>query len=264
LPLKRDILAGKDINLASLLIPNFKEAAPRELHIGEESLTIKPSADKRLTRALNLDEFSLAFNRYSEVLCEVYPDRRLELGRYHTQIIRMARQYGGTGFYEYHRQFSFKAAQYLLQQGIKIDWGIRDNELFMSIFTGQKVNSCDTCGNFSHTANFCPDTSTSPFVSAPRTEWQKGGTYPKRFDRFSAPSADGIKKDRKGRVIVEFSNGRQICNNYNSEDGCDFKDKCNFVHACSICKKAHPRHKCDNRKKSRFSDNPAAKPVVQK
>jgi hypothetical protein len=77
--LKRDILSGKDINLASLLIPNFRDSTPREVQIGDESLTIKSTADKRLSRSLTIDEFSIAFNKYQDIMCAAYPNRRKEL-----------------------------------------------------------------------------------------------------------------------------------------------------------------------------------------
>jgi hypothetical protein len=253
--LKKDILAGKDINLAALLIPNFKEATPREVTIGEESLSIKPSSDKRLTRSLTQNEFSVAFNKYQDIVSEVYPSRRRELAQYHTSIIKMANQYGGVGFYEYHKQFSFNASQYLLQQGIKVDWGIRDNDLFMSIFTGQKVISCETCGNFSHSTNFCPDRSDS---SMPKSTWSKGSpgnNYPNR----NIETGSWAKKDKKGRSIITLKTGKQLCNNYNTSEGCPFADRCHFTHICSKCHKAHPVVKCFAGQKN-TTNTPHSKP----
>ena len=240
--LKKDILAGKDINMASLLIPNFKEATPREMTIGEDSFNIKPASDRRLTRSLTLDEFSTAFIRYQDILCEVYPDRRRELSQYLSAIINMANQYGGVGFYEYHKQFSFKASQYLVQQGIKIDWGIRDNDLFMSIFTGQKVLSCDICGNFSHSTNFCPDiTNNVATQSGAGAKPQYGDNFFKRNTENSGLKAG---QDRRGRPIVTLKNGKQSCNNFNTAEGCAFTERCHFVHVCSICQKAHSAVRC--------------------
>jgi hypothetical protein len=43
--LKKDILAGKDINLAKLLVPNYTESAPREMMLGGASISLKPLAD---------------------------------------------------------------------------------------------------------------------------------------------------------------------------------------------------------------------------
>jgi hypothetical protein len=257
MPLKKDILAGKDINLASLLIPNFKEATPREVTIGEESLTIKPSSDKRLTRSLTIEEFSVAFNKYQDILCEVYPSRRRELAQYHTSILKMARQYGGVGFYEYHKQFSFTASQYLLQQGVKINWGIRDNDLFMSIFTGQKVISCEVCGNFSHGTNFCPERSNSAFT--PKEAGSKNFTGYSSLKK-TGYNSGGAKKDKKGRHIITLKSGQQVCNNYNVSEGCLFKDKCNFIHVCSKCLKAHPLFKC--RMSSQNVNSSPAKPAT--
>ena len=235
--LRKDILAGKDVNLASLLIEDNKQAGPREIQLGEETLTFKPVTDKRLTGALQLDEFSIAFTKYQDIICEVYPDRRGELAAYHSSIIKMAHKYRGVGFYDYHKQFSFKAAQYLLQKGIKVDWSIRDSDLYMSIFTGQQASSCDICGNFTHGTNFCPDKSNDAYVP-PYSKWGTNkGQYPPQ-------AGNGARKDKKGRSIIPLSNGQQVCNNYNKVDGCPFKDKCKFTHICSSCKKAHPKFKC--------------------
>jgi hypothetical protein len=113
----------------------------------------------------------------------------------------MAQQYGGYGYYEYHRQFSFKAAQYLTQKGIKIDWSLRDQELYMSIFTGQKANCCAVCQSVSHNTPFCPQRSDS---YVPQRPWQQSN------------SGNNQRKREYGNKTVGFtSSGQPICNNYN-------------------------------------------------
>jgi hypothetical protein len=54
-PLRRQILEGKDVNLAALLIPYF-ECADWD--------------DQRLKRSLTIQEFITAFGRYKRVMCE--------------------------------------------------------------------------------------------------------------------------------------------------------------------------------------------------
>jgi hypothetical protein len=235
--LRRDILSGKDICLAALMIPDFKESVPKEVILGGDTFSIKAQNDKRLTRPLTIHEFSLAFNKYKNILCEVYPTRRKELDDYHSSILRMAQQYGGQAFYDYHKQFSFKASQFLLQKGIKVDWSIRDAELFMAIFTGLRVNSCNTCGSSAHTTNFCEE------IPSGGSHFQKGGYGGPNFSnkRLNTPKSD---IDSKGRRVFTLRDGKQICNNYNSEQNCVFGEKCHFVHICTGCKKAHPKQKC--------------------
>ena len=70
----------------------------------------------------------------------------------------MANRYQGLTFYEYHRQFSMNAAQLLEEEGIKVDWSVRDQTIFLSLFTGQKANSCLICASVSHDTHFCPET----------------------------------------------------------------------------------------------------------
>jgi hypothetical protein len=229
LNLRKDIVAGKDINLASLLIPEHKEATPREMSIGDETFTIKASTDKRLTRPLNIDEFTISFNKFKNIMCETYPSRRQELDAYHSSILKMHQQYGGTLFYEYHKQFSFQAAQYLIQQCTKIDWSIRDSELYMSIFTGQKVNNCGVCSSVAHLTNFCPDRAT--VVNSKSVGPTKSGTTFKG-------------SDRKGRQIIKTETGQSLCNNYNTLAGCRYGSDCRYMHRCTSCRQAHPQIRC--------------------
>lgn len=47
-------------------------------------------------------------------------------------LIEMSWWFGGYVFYEYHKAFSARASAILLNQNIKIDWLIRDSNLFCS------------------------------------------------------------------------------------------------------------------------------------
>ena len=70
-------------------------------------------------------------------MSEAYPQRRLELDLYEADIGSIYEHYGDI-FYQYHRQFSKKAAAYL-EKGIKIDWSKRDKDLFQLIVGVQKL-----------------------------------------------------------------------------------------------------------------------------
>ena len=69
-------------------------------------------------------------------MCEVFPPRRPELDAYERDIVEMASKYPGQLFYDYHRKYSAKAAAYLTQSNIKVDWSQRDMILFIEIFSG--------------------------------------------------------------------------------------------------------------------------------
>jgi hypothetical protein len=154
--LKKDVLSGKHVNLAKLLIPNYTEYAPREMVLGASSISLKPLSDSRLDKPLTVNEFIIAFEIYMDIVTTAYPNRRAELDAYLSDIIKLANRYPGFRFYEYHTAFSQKAAQYLSEKGIKINWGERDHVLFTEFFSGQTPNSCSLCHSIIHSTRFCP------------------------------------------------------------------------------------------------------------
>ena len=66
--IRADILAGKDINLNILLIPNYTTPSQRKVK----------ENDERVIRQLSLDEFIVAFDRYKKIMCSTYPNRSAE------------------------------------------------------------------------------------------------------------------------------------------------------------------------------------------
>lgn len=120
--IRADILAGKDVNLNVLLIPNYTTPSVKKIR----------ENDERLVRNLTLDEFIIAFGRYKRIMCNAYPNRVEELDAYLSHIIETANIWPER-FYEYHQVFSNKCAALLLQRNIKVDWSKGDNELRMLI-----------------------------------------------------------------------------------------------------------------------------------
>jgi hypothetical protein len=156
--IRRDIISGKDINLAALLIPGYKSdlEQSRHLMVGDDAIPLKPLTDTRLHRLLTIQEFLEAFDMYKSVMCEAYAIRRGELDKYQNDIIDMSQHFGGVAFYEYHRAFSAKSAALLLNYNIKLDWSRRDTTLFCSIFSGLRANACTICTSVAHSSEFCP------------------------------------------------------------------------------------------------------------
>ena len=74
--IRKNIVEGKDINLATLLIPYY------EVHTSE-----KEKEDLRLKRNLTIAEFLTAFGKYKRVMCQAFPNRRDELDSYEANII---------------------------------------------------------------------------------------------------------------------------------------------------------------------------------
>lgn len=218
--LRQQIITGKDVNLAALLIPYFHGQSDPSCHQSE-----KP--DARLNRTLSLQEFILAFGVYKQVMCNAHPHRRIELDLYERDIVEMGTRYNH-GFYEYHKQFALKAAAQLRYNNILIDWSVRDNTLFCNIFANQRPNTCSLCNSTLHTTNFCPRSTTD--------QRHISGTSKNRN-----MNTQGVS-DSRGRPRV-YHEGQEICNNFNGHSNCN-SSNCNFLHVCLVCKGSHKKINC--------------------
>lgn len=210
--LRQQITAGKDINLASVLIPYYVPT--------EDKPQSEQKNDYQLQRSLSLGEFIQAFGIYKNVMCEAYPQRRVELDLYERDIIDMATRYPGKGFYEYHRQFSLMAASHLRFNNIMVDWSVRNNTLFCNIFANAKAQSCTHCHSTLHLTNFCAMAAT-----------QK--TEKLQLER---------EVDSYGRKRL-YHAGKEICNNFNGTRGCQLS-RCRNAHICLDCRGEHARQNC--------------------
>ncbi|XP_033730724.1 uncharacterized protein LOC117320169 [Pecten maximus] len=212
--IRKQIIDGKDVNLTTLLIPYINGPSP--------SSSDKP--DPRYTRSLNIGEFIQAFGIYKNILCSVHSSRRVEMDLYERDIIDMATRYNGKGFYEYHCQFSKRAAAHLRYQNILVDWSIRNNTLFCNIFANLKPISCQRCNSTAHTTHFCPN------ILTPAPKIQQ--------NNYKLDS----QTDVHGRYRVYYL-GKEICNNFNGERGCQ-NARCQHLHICVTCKKEHAKLQC--------------------
>ncbi len=171
----------------------------------------------------------MAFGIYRDVVCSVYPDRRAELDAYLALIRDLNLRYGKNIFYQYHKAFSSKAALYISQSNIRLNWSVLDSEILIMLIGGSQAVSCHTCGNVGHSDSLCPQL---PFLPpAPQSQ-------PALFHNPPPPRS---MTDSRGRK-VELFNNIPICNNFN-ENVCTYPN-CIFLHICSACKDAHPRSVC--------------------
>ncbi|CAG2220729.1 unnamed protein product [Mytilus edulis] len=213
--LRKNIISGLDINLASVLIPYYVGSGTNEMFDGDDK---NYKTDPRLTRSLSIGEFIQAFSIYKSVMCSAFPHRRSELDSYERDIVDMASRYPGKGFYEYHRRFSLDAAAHMRFNNIAVDWSIRNNTLFCNIFANTRPNSCNLCGSTFHTSGFCNQNSQNSRV---------------RNDE----SMDTYGRNRS------FHLGREICNNFNGIKGCS-AIRCRNNHICLNCQGEHPKTMC--------------------
>lgn len=217
--LQRQITEGKDINLASLLIPNYDCPQNHTVVTDNIEFNLMSKPDPRMNRQLTIQEFIKAFGKYKRVMCNTYPERQQELDAYQDDIIEISNFYH-TKFYDYHKMFSAKAAAILREKHIKVDWSKRDRDLLALVSAGVEVKACQSCNMVDHTTQFCPlksfhERSNSGQVSD-KTQNNKE------------------KVDRQGRHR-NFFEGHEICNNFNGSQGC-FRNQCPLLHICARCK----------------------------
>ena len=79
--LKKQILEGRDVNLAALLMKDYEsvQAASSLYTSSGIDINLPGKKDARLLKSLSLKEFVCAFNKYKRVLCRVFPHRSEKL-----------------------------------------------------------------------------------------------------------------------------------------------------------------------------------------
>jgi hypothetical protein len=238
--IRRDILSGKNINLATLLISGHKgesyEGLSSHLVLGDQTVPLKQIADIRLNRPLDILQFIEAFGIYKNIMCEAYPHCRMELDASERSIVEMSSRFGGNTFYDYHKMFSKRAETLLLSYSRKIDWSIRDNNLFCSLFAGRKAIVCANCASIEHNTGFCPEAQNQV---SPSTRSRSGAN--RNYDRNNVNDRNtgnfDRNFDRRGRARVFDAQGKEMCNDFNSEGGCK-RTTCLYTHACVSCKRS--------------------------
>ena len=247
--LRSAILDGKDVNLACLLIPHF-DLGDYSRYAGLDGCQqlLRPlSSDPRLNRNLTLSEFVTAFNKYRNIMCEVW-QRRKELDAYEAIVVGIASRIDGTAYYEYHKSFSARASALIQQQNVKVDWGVRDNGLFCSLFVGQRANVCSLCGSVAHLSGFCPTLVTPKTHNANTSHHFPGRS---NFSSKGGPAAPTTDSMGRPRVRVGQT---EVCNNFNSDRGCPRPD-CRFLHSCLACRGPHSNITCPTMTGNRTEGN---------
>lgn len=247
--IKKQILEGKDVNLATLLAPKYDLPQAQTMQSGGLTVELSSKKDVRLDHNLTLDEFNRAFRKYRNVMCKTYPQRKTELEQYETDINDIAYNYGPC-FYKYHKMFSAKAAMAIQEHNIVINWSKIDERLLNLVTHNVQSRACNFCGDFDHSSKFC-DQAKHGFPS--KAEFQKGLT----------PGPPNLNRsfDKRGRPVTNVE-GQEICNNYNYSS-C-FRRDCRLLHACNRCFSKHHTAKSCNSKQpvgNKTETPPASKPA---
>jgi hypothetical protein len=77
--LERQIIEGKDVNLASLLIPNYECPQTHTITTNSLEVNVPGKPYVRLIRALTIKEFIKAFGKHKRVMTAVYSAKCEEL-----------------------------------------------------------------------------------------------------------------------------------------------------------------------------------------
>ncbi|KAG1936323.1 proline and serine-rich protein 1-like [Pimephales promelas] len=231
--IRAQILSGADVDLSSLLSLLPVTESNRQIDCGDFSVTLK-NPNPHSSRLLSFSEFTIAFSRFTEVICSAFPHRRRELNDYLSIIAELALSYGGGHFYTYHKLFSAKCSVRVAQWNQCPYWGALDPDLHSRVFLGCKNISCAVCRSVAHSTTTCPQVNPS-IPPCPDSAPVKSTSYVPRPTTHENPNG--------GRQqTASFSNSSQLCNSFNH--GRCYRQRCRFLHVCNFCGGAHARHVC--------------------
>ncbi|KAL0161246.1 hypothetical protein M9458_044971, partial [Cirrhinus mrigala] len=159
-------------------------------------------------------------------------------GDYLTIVAELALSYGGSHFYTYHKLFAAKCAIRVAQWNQCPYWGALDTELHNRVFLGCRNISCAVCRSFSHPTITCPFINPS-IPPCPEPSQPKSTSYvPRLMDTPATPTPTPTPTFRRRPP----STGSQDCTSFNS--GRCTRQRCQFMHVCNFCSRAHARLIC--------------------
>ncbi len=229
--IRAQILAGADVDLSLLLSLLPTSESSRQIDCGDFSVTLK-NPNPQSSRILSFPEFSIAFSRFTEIICSVFPHRRRELNDYLAIIAELALSYGGGLFFTYHKLFSAKSAVRVAQWNQCPYWGALDSNLHSRVFTGCKNISCVVCRSVDHSTTSCPRINPSTTSCSEPTS-SKSTSYVPRPATVAYPDQE---------PAAHAADIRQPCFAFNTRR-C-FRQRCRYLHICSFCGGAHARIVC--------------------
>lgn len=168
---------------------------------------------RRLIRRAPVMEITVwleGFARLASVLSSKHPTKAAEMWAYQSAIIRAARNFEGTAWVAYDRQYRREA---LARKDL--NWSVVNSRLYSEAFTGRAkvIPRCRYCLSETHDLRACP-------------------SNPDILDQAHRPASPHSYTAAKDT----------ICRNYN--DGRCRYDRCKYQHVCRECLGPHPWISC--------------------
>ncbi|CAF1263933.1 unnamed protein product [Didymodactylos carnosus] len=141
-------------------------------------------------------------------------------------IVDMTVKFEDNCFYQYLRVCSDVAG--LLEEGILVNWAVKDIDLYTNIVSGRKTKSCPNCDSVDHSLYSCPNLSESATLSSSllatsSVVFYGGGTAT------TASSSPFARQTQRAKAVIDGVE-LEICENWNT-------NKCHR----SDCKHHHSR-----------------------
>ena len=161
------------------------------------------------------------YSRMAPILATRFPEKASELWAYQATILRAAKNYEGTAWVAYDRQFRCES---LARKDL--NWSVPDPRLYNEAFTGRakSIPRCPYCLSENHAGLYCPVNPNPPLV----------GWLPEA--RHLQPSM-AFPQANRGSVARQ-----EVCWNYN-DNQCRY-NKCRYLHLCKECFGPHPAIAC--------------------
>ena len=166
------------------------------------------------------------FSLMAAILSTRFPEKAPEFWAYQASIVRAERNYEGTRWVSYDRQFWREA---LARKDL--NWSVTDPRLYNEAFTGRArtIARCIFCLQDDHVAAQCPQNPNRPiFTWCPDPASWSAQVQPVPY-----------------RPPAQQHPSREVCRRFN-EGKCRVP-KCKYLHSCSGCQGAHPYIDCTRR-----------------
>ena len=108
-------------------------------------MTIPLPANSKHPKITSIEKWLDAFAIFSSVLVSIYPSRAIALIAYQQLIRDAARKFPGMAWYVYDVEFRCRASH-----NLSFNWGERDVQLYLDIFTGLPNSGNQTCSSSDH------------------------------------------------------------------------------------------------------------------